>query len=169
MSQDVTIIVATAHGGAIGRRGDLLFHISADLRRFKSLTMGSPIIMGRKTFESFPKGALPGRRNVVITRNAAYAAPGVERVGSMAEALELTAEAEKVFVIGGGEIYAQAMPSATQLEITEIDAEVNDADTFFPTIDSATWELEAADEWVDATDTTPRYRFATYRRRRHHS
>jgi dihydrofolate reductase len=120
--------------------------------------------MGRKTFESFPKGALPGRRNVVITRNATYAAPGVERVGSMAEALELTAQAEKVFVIGGGEIYAQAMPLATKLELTEIDAAVDDADTFFPTVDPAIWQLEAAEEWVDATDTAPRYRFATYRR-----
>ena len=169
MNQEVTIIVAVAKGGAIGRRGDLLFHISADLRRFKSLTMGWPIVMGRKTFESFPKGALPGRRNVVITRQPDYAAPGVERVGSVAEALEATQDSEKIFVIGGGEIYAQAMQYATTLELTEIDAEVTDADTFFPTIDSAEWTADGVGEWVDATETSPRYRFVTYRRRCRHS
>ena len=104
----ITIIVAATRDMAIGRGGDLLYHISDDLKRFKSLTMGWPIIMGRKTFESFPKGALPGRRNIVVTRNAGYTAPGVETASSLDEALAMCKGSENVFITGGGEIYRQA-------------------------------------------------------------
>ncbi|MDE6395566.1 MAG: dihydrofolate reductase [Duncaniella sp.] len=130
----MTIIVAATRDMAIGRQGDLLYHISDDLKRFKSLTMGHPIIMGRKTFESFPKGALPGRRNIIVTRNPSYAAENVETASSVEEALAMCGDAD-CYVIGGGEIYRQALPMADRLELTLIDAECPDADTRFPHID----------------------------------
>ena len=110
----LSVIVAVAHRNAIGRRGDLAFHISADLRRFKSLTMGKPVIMGRKTFESLPKGALPGRLNIVISRNADAVFPGAEKASSLAEAIEVARQsaAQEAFIIGGGQIYAEALPLA---------------------------------------------------------
>ncbi|MDE6037401.1 MAG: dihydrofolate reductase [Duncaniella sp.] len=132
----MTIIVAATRDMAIGRKGDLLYHISDDLKRFKSLTMGHPIIMGRKTFESFPKGALPGRRNIVVTRNASYTAENIETAPSVDEAVRMCAGAD-CFVIGGGEVYRQALPMADRLELTLIDAECPDADTRFPDIDLA--------------------------------
>lgn len=126
---DITIIVAATRDMAIGNRGDLLYHISDDLKRFKSLTMGHPIIMGRKTFESFPKGALPGRRNIVVTRNISYTAPGIETASSVDDAVKMCEGAERAFIIGGGEIYRQALPVADCIELTLIDAERPDADT----------------------------------------
>ena len=151
-----TIIAAVAHDGAIGRNGDLAFHISADLKRFKALTTGHT--------ESLPKGALPNRRNIVVTRNAAYSAPGIETAASLDEALAMAA-GDEIFIIGGGEIYRQAIGMADRLELTEIDADCQGADTFFPTVDPAQWQPVSATE----PDTDPRtgtpYRFATYTRR----
>lgn len=146
----VTIIAAVTRDLAIGHNGDLLYHISDDLRHFKSLTMGHPIVMGRRTFESFPKGALPGRRNIVVSRTPLYSAPGAETVGSLEEALALAGtDAEgidpgEVFVIGGGQIYRQALPLAHKLELTLIDAERPDADTRFPAVELPTGPLETA-------------------------
>ncbi len=142
----LSIIVAVAGGNAIGRKGDLLFHISEDLRQFKAVTMGHPIIMGRRTFESFPNGALPGRRNIVITRQSDYSVPGAEVVHSLQEAIDAAADAEEAFVIGGGEVYRQALPLCGRLYLTEIDAEVPDADTFFPEIDRSEWEIDSESE-----------------------
>ncbi len=104
MSAKISIIVAMTPSGAIGRKGDLLYHISADLKRFKALTMGKPIIMGRKTFESLPSGPLPGRRNIVVTRRNDYPAEGIEVAGSLDEAVALAADAEEAMIIGGAEI-----------------------------------------------------------------
>ena len=146
----ISIIVAATRDMAIGRGGDLLYHISDDLKRFKSLTMGCPIIMGRKTFESFPKGALPGRRNIVITRNPAYSAPGVEVAPSVSVAIAMCEGAEHIYIIGGGEIYRQALPLADRLELTLIDAECPDADTRFPHIDLGA--LGAGNPDFDRTD-----------------
>lgn len=157
------IIVACTRDFAIGRGGDLLFHISDDLKRFKSLTMGHPIIMGRKTFESFPKGALPGRRNIVVTRNSDYAAPGIETAKSLEEALAMSGDASsECFVIGGGEIYAQALPLASRIELTLIDATVEDADTYFPKLTSEEWGMPASADF-DRIDpkTETRYCFLT--------
>ncbi|MDE7388799.1 MAG: dihydrofolate reductase [Muribaculaceae bacterium] len=159
---DIRIIAALTRNGAIGRRGDLLFHIPADLRRFKQLTLGHPIIMGRKTFESFPKGPLPGRRNIVITRNADYTRDGIETAPSLEAAIALAEGCERVYVIGGGEIYRQALPLATHLDLTEIDVTVADADTFFPPIDPEDWAIEAAEEPSEPTE--PRISFTTLRR-----
>lgn len=137
---DIEIIVAMGQDRAIGRRGDLAFHICEDLRRFKELTMGHPIVMGRKTFESLPKGALPGRRNIVVSRNPEYSAPGAEVFGSLREAIEACAGAPKVFIIGGGQIYRQALPDADVIHLTLVDADTPDADTFFPPL-SAEWKV----------------------------
>ena len=157
--QVISIIVACAGAGAIGRGGDLLFHISDDLKRFKRLTMGKPVIMGRKTFESFPNGALPGRRNVVITRQADYSAPSVETAQSLDDALSMCAGADEVFVIGGGEIYRQALPAADRIYLTEIDAEVPDADTFMPEIDMTKWSDTEASAYMTDPRKGVRYRF----------
>ncbi|MDE6457903.1 MAG: dihydrofolate reductase [Muribaculum sp.] len=161
----ITIIAAVARGGAIGRKGDLLFHISADLKRFKAITMGKPVIMGRKTFESFPNGPLPCRRNIVITRQSDYAAPGAEIVSSLDEALQLVAQEEEAMIIGGGEIYRQAFPIADELRLTMIDAEVDDADTFMPAIDSEAWIVkEQSDSFTDPRSGVT-YHFADFTRR----
>lgn len=155
----ISIIVATAHKNAIGRKGDLLFHISADLRRFKEITMGHPIIMGRKTFESFPKGPLPGRQNIVITRQKDYAHDGITVVGSFAEALTAADGTDEVLVIGGGEIYREALNQASRLYLTEIDANVDDADTFFPEINREEWHETEASHWITDERSGVRYRF----------
>ena len=137
------LIVAIDRDGAIGRKGDLLYHISADLKLFKARTMGNTIIMGRKTFESLPKGALPGRRNIVVTRNKGYEARGAEVVHSLDEALALAAinPVGEPYIIGGAEIYRQALPLADVLHLTLIDESTADADTFFPDFDPEAYEL----------------------------
>ncbi len=162
----LSIIAAIGRDLAIGRRGGLAFHISADLRHFKQLTMGCPVIMGRRTFLSLPKGALPGRRNIVITRDNGFRAAGVETAPSLEAALALVKDTPKSFIIGGGSVYTQAMPLADTLEITYIDATAPDADTFFPPIDPADWHLAA--QTPEATDpgTALTYTFRTYTRRR---
>lgn len=127
----LSLIAAVARNGAIGRDNALLWHLPGDLPRFKQLTMGSPLIMGRKTYDSIGR-PLPGRRNIVITRNADWSVPGVEVAQSLDEALALVAEAPQAFVVGGGQIYAQSLPHADELLLTEVDQDVADADTFFP-------------------------------------
>ena len=156
---EISIIVAVANNNAIGRKGDLLFHISADLRRFKEITMGHPIIMGRKTFESFPKGPLPGRKNIVITRQNDYQHEGIVTVGSFSDALAVAGNVDEVFVIGGGEIYREAIKRASKLYLTEIDASDDDADTFFPAIDTNEWQVTDEGEWIEDERTSVRYRF----------
>lgn len=141
-----TIIVACTRDFAIGRSGDLLYHISDDLKRFKALTMGHPIIMGRRTFESFPKGALPGRRNIVVTRNPAYTAQGIETATSLDDALALCGgDSPNPYIIGGGEVYRQALPLAERIELTLIDALAPDADTHFPLLTSSEWKIQDDD------------------------
>ena len=123
----LTIIAAVADNRAIGRAGDLAFHISADLKRFKALTMGHTVIMGRKTFESLPGGPLLGRRNIVVTSHTDMPC---ETASSLEKAIEMAGN--DAFIIGGGQIYSQAMPFADKLEITRIFAPADGADTFFP-------------------------------------
>ncbi len=160
----ITIIAALDRDGGIGRRGDLLFHISADLRRFKSLTLGHPIIMGRKTFESFPKGPLPGRRNIVITRNLNYSHDGIEISDSLEKAIALCNDTDNIFIIGGGEIYRQAIRKADCLQLTVIDAVVSDADTCFPPISQLEWHVAETSEPQTDTDTGLTYQFIKYLR-----
>lgn len=159
----LNIIAIVANNGAIGRNGDQPFHISADFRRFKRLTLGHAVIMGRKTFEALPKGALPGRQNIVITSNPHWSAQNVETASSIAKALELCNSDEQPFIIGGGQIYRQAMPLASTLYITQVNANVTDADTFFPEITKTEWQLTDQGEWQSEKES-PQFRFLTYKK-----
>ncbi|MEQ1683581.1 MAG: dihydrofolate reductase [Burkholderiaceae bacterium] len=132
------LIAAVARNGAIGKNNQLLVHLPGDLPRFKKLTLGHPVIMGRKTWDSIGR-PLPQRRNIVITRNAAWQAAGAEAATSLADALADVASEPKVFVIGGAQIYAQALPLADELALTEIDADF-DGDAFFPEWDRTRFE-----------------------------
>lgn len=163
MSTQVSIIAIVARDRAIGRGGDQPFHISADFARFKALTMGKPIVMGRRTFEALPKGALPGRRNIVVSRNEEFHPRDAERVSSLNEALALCADAGELMIIGGGQIYEAALPLATTLYLTEVDAEVPDADTYFPQLTDRHWMCTD----INGPHVDPRsgatYNFCTYR------
>ncbi len=156
----LSLIAIVARNGGIGRANALLWHLSEDLRHFKRTTLGCPIIMGRKTWDSIGR-PLPGRRNIVVTRNADWAASGAEAAGDLAQALMLVKDAAKVFVIGGAQVYAAAMPLADELVLTEVDADVQ-ADIFFPA-----WDRAAFTEQSRQTHTDPQglsFSFATYRR-----
>jgi dihydrofolate reductase len=137
---ELTIIVAAGENNAIGKDNDLIWHLSDDLKRFKSLTNGHHIIMGRKTFESFPK-PLPNRTHIVITRQDNYKVPdGVIVVNTMDDALDAARNDKQPFIIGGGEIYKQSMSLADKIEITRVHQSFDDADTFFPVIDPTIWK-----------------------------
>ena len=138
----LSIIVAVASDGAIGRANDLLWHLPADLKRFKELTTGHTILMGRKTFESLPRGPLPNRRNIIISRSLP-AQPGAEVYPTIQQALEACASDEEVFIIGGGEIYRQLLPNTEQIYLTRVQASFPDAEVFFPELDSTEWIEEA--------------------------
>lgn len=133
-------IVVVAEDGAIGKNGDLLCHLPADLKHFKAITMGHPIIMGRKTFESLPKGALPGRMNVVVTHNSGFVAEGATVCHSVEEALAVTADADERFIIGGAQLYAATIDIVDTLYLTQIHASFPEADTFFPNVDLTQWQ-----------------------------
>lgn len=150
----VAIIAALADNGVIGRNGTLPWHLPADLRRFKALTMGWPMLMGRRTFESIGR-ALPGRRNLVLTRGQPALPAGVEAVGSLAEALYLSAAAGTLYVIGGAEVYALALPQATHLELTRVHT-MSAGDVRFPDFDAAQWsELEHREYPADERHAWP--------------
>lgn len=168
---DVAIHAAVAENGVIGSEGGLPWRLSTDLRRFKAGTMGKPIIMGRKTWESFPKRPLPGRLNIVVTRDRTYRAEGAETAASLEDAIALArirarcmAGADEICVIGGGQIYAQALPLADRLHITHVLAKV-DGDTVFPPIDAEIWYLVAAEEIPAGEKDTHATRYAVYERR----
>jgi dihydrofolate reductase len=160
----LALIAAVARDGAIGRANELLWNEPQDQKHFRASTMGFPVIMGRKTWESLPARfrPLPGRRNIVVTRNAGYGAPGAELAASLEAALGLTQDADKAFVMGGGELYAAALPLADELVLTEIDAVFPGADTFFPAVDPTRWAV-ADRQTHHGADGTP-FAFVTYRR-----
>ena len=137
--KSVHAIVAIDENGAIGRQGDLLCHLPADMKHFKEETMGHSIVMGRKTFESFPRRPLPGRQNIVITRNDKWQYPGVTVVHSLEEAIAV-AETDTVFIIGGAQVYEQALPLVDVLHLTRIHARWASADVFFPPVDMDQWQ-----------------------------
>jgi len=143
----LSLIVAASRNGMIGRGGQLPWHLSADLKRFRRLTTGHTIVMGRRTWESIGR-PLPERRSIVISRNPAFTAPGATVVSSLDAALEAAGGDEEVFVIGGAEIYRLALPRAERLYLTRIDADF-DGDTYLPGIDSAHWKLV---EQVDSNE-----------------
>ncbi|MBO7049389.1 MAG: dihydrofolate reductase [Bacteroidaceae bacterium] len=161
----ITIIVAIAENGAIGYKGDLIYHLSADLKRFKQLTTGNTVIMGRKTFQSLPKGALPNRRNIVLTRQKDLSFPGAEVYSSLDEALTHCTRDEKTYIIGGAQIYILALQLADELEITLVHDTPVQADTFFPEFGSdESWHLVNREDH-DADDRNPfPYSFLTFRR-----
>lgn len=130
---EVALIAAVSRNGVIGRGNALPWHLPEDLAHFKRTTLGAAVVMGRRTWESLPPRfrPLPGRRNVVLTRDAAWQAPGAERAGSLDEALTLLADQRKVFVIGGATLYAHALPRVDEVVLTEIDADF-DGDAHFP-------------------------------------
>jgi len=134
----ISYVVAVSRNGVIGREGGLPWHISSDLKRFKEITMGKPVVMGRKTWESLPRKPLPGRRNIVITRQAGFAPEGAEVAATPEEALRLCGDAPEVAVIGGGEIYRLFWPLVDRLYLTEVDLEVA-GDTHFPEVSAAEW------------------------------
>lgn len=137
------LIVAVAEGGVIGRDGGLPWHISGDLKRFRELTIGKPVLMGRKTFESIGR-PLPGRPNIVVTRSPGRMPAGVQVIGDLGRALDLaerlaaTAGRDEIMVIGGAAIYAATLPQADRLYVTEVHAAV-EGDTHFPALDPAEW------------------------------
>ncbi len=134
----VSFVVAVSRNRVIGRAGGLPWHISTDLKRFKAITMGKPVVMGRKTWESLPKKPLPGRPNIVITRQKNYRAEGASVVSDIPSALAAAGQVEEVCVIGGGEIFDMFLPQTNRIYLTEVDLEV-DGDTFFPPIDPRQW------------------------------
>ena len=162
----ISIIVAIAENYAIGKKGDLLCHLPADLKHFKEITGGHTVMMGERTFLSLPKHPLPNRRNIVLTDVKGKTFEGAETVYSMEELRAKCEELnEEVFVIGGGMVYKQAMEFADKLYITHIHHSWPDADTFFPEIDPVIWQLTSA-ERHEADDKNPYdYTFATYGRR----
>jgi dihydrofolate reductase len=166
------IYVAIAENGVIGREGDLPWRLSTDLKRFKADTMGKPIVVGRKTWESFPRRPLPGRLNIVVTRDKMFQAEGAEVVGSLTDAIALaTARArcmsgvDEICVVGGGEIYREALPLADRLHVTHVLAEV-DGDTRFPEIDAEIWQVVSSLDVPAGEKDSHATRYTVYERRR---
>jgi len=140
----ISLIAAVTDNGVIGRGGGMPWHLPADLAHFKRTTQGKPIVMGRKTFEAIGR-PLPGRRNIVVSRRSGFAPAGVETAGSLADALALAGDAEEVMVIGGGELYREALPLARRLYLTRIHAAI-EGDTRFPELDPADWRETGREE-----------------------
>ncbi|KRB82806.1 diacylglycerol kinase [Sphingomonas sp. Root710] len=158
---EVVFVLARARNGVIGRDGDLPWRLPADLKHFKALTQGAPMLMGRKTFESLP-GLLPGRRHIVLTRDTGWSAEGAEVVHD-ADAAIAAAEDERLSVVGGAEIYALLLPRADRIEMTEVD-DAPEGDTVVPPFDPAVWREDAREEHA-AADERPGFAFVTLRRR----
>jgi dihydrofolate reductase len=158
----ICLIAALAANRVIGRNNALPWHLPADLKRFKALTMGHPVVMGRKTHESIGK-ALPGRRNLVITRNRGYSAPGCEIVHSLDEVIAACRGAEEIFIIGGAELYRESLPRAHRLEFTEILAEF-EGDATFPDFSPAQWRETGREVRGNEAGIPFRYDFARYER-----
>lgn len=162
----ITLVAAVAQDGVIGREGGLPWQLSTDLRRFKATTMGKPVVMGRKTWESIEKRPLPGRRNIVITRDRTYRAPGAEVVAGLEEALALAREeaSAEVSIIGGGEIFVLAMPLADRLDITHVLAGI-EGDTYFPPIDPQSWRVVSQEAFPAGDRDSHATRHVIYERR----
>ena len=160
----ISLIAALAKNRAIGKDGQLLWHLPEDMRHFRETTRGKPVIMGRKTWESLPDSfrPLPGRHNIVVSRNPSYLAAGATLVGSLEDAISVAGEVAEVFVIGGAELYRQALPVASRLYLTEI-AQDFAGDVFFPDVPVEDWE-EISRQAQQGT-SGPVFSFVVYRRR----
>jgi dihydrofolate reductase len=158
----VSIVAAASANNVIGRDGRLPWHISEDLRHFKALTLGHPVIMGRLTWESIGR-PLPGRQNIVITSQADFGADGCIVVTSPAEALRAAGDVDEVMVIGGGQIYELFLPITTRIYLTRVEAEI-DGDTFFPALDPDEWRLVASETYARDEDREYGFSFQTLER-----
>jgi dihydrofolate reductase len=156
----ITLIAAAAENNALGKDNQLLWHLPEDFKRFKQITSGHYIIMGRKTFESFPK-PLPNRTHVIITRQKDYTAEGCIVVHSLEEAIAISPKNEEVFVIGGAEIYTQSIDSADKIELTRVHNSL-DADAYFPAIDLTQWKLVFEEQHHKDEKHHYDYTFETY-------
>lgn len=160
----ITLIAAIAQNNAIGFENKLLYWLPDDMKRFRSLTTGHTIIMGRKTFESFPKGALPNRRNVVLSRsNVSF--PGAEVFPSLQAALDSCQADEDIYIIGGASVYEQALPLADRLCLTEVHDTPAQADAYFPTVDPCEWEITFTQEHDMDEKHKYLFRFVDYLRK----
>lgn len=162
----ISMVVAIAENGVIGRDGDLPWRLSTDLKRFKALTLGKPIVMGRKTWQSFPKRPLPGRTNIVISRRDDFADEGVVVARSLDEAIAMAAaeRPDEICVIGGGQIFAEAMDVADTLHVTHIRASI-EGDTFFPAIDEAVWTKTRSERFPTGERDSHETEYAIYSRK----
>lgn len=156
----ISLVVAASTNNVIGVQGELPWKISDDLRRFKSLTMGKPIVMGRLTWESIGR-ALPGRQNIVISRSADFEAAGCDVVSSPVEALRAAGNANEVMIIGGGQIYELFLPKANRVYLTRVHTEV-DGDAFFPELDTQTWTLTLAERHTADEKNEFNFEYRTY-------
>ena len=161
----LALVAALDRARGIGRGNALPWQLPDDLRRFKALTLGKPLLMGRKTAESLGR-ALPGRRNLVLTRSGRVPFEGMQAVASLDEALSLAA-GEPLMVIGGGEVYALALPLATDLHLTHVDTLVPDADAFFPDFDPAAWQVTAREPHAADARHAHAFEFTDYQRLPH--
>lgn len=151
----ISLIVAASSNNVIGVNGGLPWHLSDDLKRFKAITLGKPVIMGRKTFESIGR-ALPGRRNIVVSTQANYLAHGCEVVDSTAAAIESAGGADEIMVIGGGQIYRQLLPQAERIYLTRVQVEL-DGDAYFPALEEREWRI--SERLIGDNDERSPYRF----------
>ncbi len=161
----ISIIVAIAENYAIGKKGDLLCHLPADLKHFKEITSGKTVLMGERTFYSLPKHPLPNRRNIVLTDVQGKTFEGAEAVYSLEELCAKVQGEEEAFVIGGGMVYRQMMPIADKLYITHIHHSWEDADTFFPEIKEDEWKLISSEKHQADEKNPYDFTFCTYNRR----
>lgn len=161
----ISIIVAVAENGTIGKDNDLIWHLSSDLKRFKDITIGHTVIMGRKTFNSLPKGALPKRTNVVLTRDRSKVFPNCTMVNSMEEIIEKYAsDKQEHFIIGGAQLYADLLPFAKRIYLTRVHQSF-EADVFFPEITSEDWEIESSEDFPASEKNEYAYSFINLVRR----
>lgn len=161
---NINIIVAVGRNGEIGKNNNLVWHIREDLRHFKRVTLGHPVIMGRKTWLSLPNGPLPGRRNIVLTTNTDFLAEGAETAASLEDGIGLCDSDEEIFIIGGESVYREASKRADRVILTMIDDEDAQADAYFPMEILNDFEIEDAGEPMVDANGLP-FRFVTYRRK----
>lgn len=163
MAAAISLVAALDRNFAIGRANQLPWRLPDDLKRFKSVTLGKPVLMGRKTAETLGR-ALPGRRNLVMSRSARMPFADMQAVASLDEALDI-AGSDELMVIGGGEIYVHCLPLATRMLLTHVDTEVSDADALFPRFDMADWDIVGCEKHALDSRHAHAFEFIDYRRR----
>jgi len=159
----IAMIVAVAKGGVIGADNDIPWYCPADLQHFKRTTMGAPVVMGRKTYESLKIQPLPGRRNIIISRNPEYQAAGCDVFSSIEAVIEQLAAVDKIFIIGGAELYKQMLPKAQELYVTQVDVTVA-GDRYFPEISAQDWQLRSERDFQADEKNPHAMRFQYYQR-----